>query len=477
MKVIIFGTGKVYQNSKEWIPKEDIVAFVDNAVEKQGSLLDGVRINPPEDIQNIIYDRIVLMSAQEQRMKEQLLEMGVPSDVIWSRQKYKTECSRGVLKMYCYYETAYIPKGRILIIAQNLRYDGSTMAAVYAVNALQERGYQAILAAPSGDQMFIEEMSQRRGINIVICPTLRDLDTPENLWIKQFDIVIVNVFPMISCACAISKYKPVLWWLHEVGIAYEQFLEAYPQYMQIDQTDNMHIMAVSQNAKNNFEAYYPGRVQYIMPYGIPDEYVPTADKTDGAGVTFAIVGNICERKAQKDFVQAAAGLTQEELEQSKFLVIGSDDKDAYYNEIKRLATGIPQIKFLGQLSREKMKEIYQSIDVVICASVEECLPVVVVEAMMHKKVSVVSDSAGMMEYIRQENNGILYQAGNVEELRKRMEWCLEHRYELRRMGEKARKVYEDYFTIDSFGKRLEALIIKIKKNVPKKTGAYTMEEK
>ena len=459
MKVVIFGTGMIYQQNRAWIPASDVLAFIDNDINKQGSYLNGIQITTPDNILTLPYDKIVLMSARLQEMKNQLLSMGIPEDSIWTWKRYKYECLRGVLKLFCYHDEQNTYKERILIISQHLEYGGATMAAIHALKALQLRKYQVVLAAPSGDKALIEEMSGPEGINIIICPLLCYLDKDDMYWIKQFDAVIVNVFPMLPCACEISKIKPVLWWLHEVKAAYGWVQEEFPQYDNISEMENINIAAVSEIAKENFEEYYPDRVNHVLPYGIPDEYIPTASKKENDKFTFAIIGGIDERKATKIFVEAIMNFTKEELKGLEFLIIGFYSEDAYYREVKALADKIPQIKFTGTLTREEMKKVYQEIDVVVCSSIEETMSIVVTEGMMHEKVCITTETTGIAEYIVNGNNGFICKTGDFKSLWNTMKWITEHRNELQSIRSNARETYLKYFSLESFGERLERLIV------------------
>lgn len=463
MRVVIFGTGMIYQCNQIWIPAEDIVSFIDNDTKKQGSYLNGIQINALKYIFNISYDKIVLMSTKQQEMKSQLLGMGISEDLIWTWKRYQFECLRGVLKLYCYHEEQNTSKERILIVSQHLTYDGAAMAAVHAVKALQLRKYQVALAAPSGNEAFIEEMSGRGGINIIICPAICYSDQTDMYWIKQFDAVLVNVFSMLPCAYEICKFKPVLWWLHEVKSDCATFRDAFSQYGDLSEMQHISIAAVSEIAKCNFEMYYPGRVNYIMPYGIPDEYAPVTNELTAEKFTFAIIGPICERKAQKIFIQAVLNFSKEELNNLEFLLIGACSTNEYCKEVKKLAEEVPQIKLTGQLTREEMKMVYQKIDVVVCASMEETMSIAITEGMMHGKVCITTDSTGIADYITNGENGFICRTGDTKSLWNSMKWVVEHRSQLHSIGEHARETYLKNFTMESFGERLEKLIAKTKK--------------
>ena len=378
MRIVIFGTGKFYNENKHHIKDQDcIIAFLDNNKLVQGQQVDGITIYAPHEIHNQSYDKVVLMSIHAAKMKKQLLELGVSEDRIWTWRRYESEYSRGVLKLFCHREKNQKFKKSILLLSTDLNYNGGSIAAVNAVRALQLQGYRVILATPFGDEKFMNEVS-RQDVNIVLCPAINYLEEEEKYWIEQFDIVIVNVFQMISCACEISKFKPVLWWIHEPSMSYSNIYERiqveFSQYNNLAAMERVNVAAVSKIAKTNFEEYYPEKVKYVLPYGIPDEYVSDMDGFASEKITFAIIGAIEERKDQKTFIQAVLKFTSDERNRLEFLIIGADSSDAAYcNEIRELSKEVPQIKLMGRLTREEMKKIYSKIDVVVCASLEETM--------------------------------------------------------------------------------------------------------
>lgn len=471
MRVVIFGTGAMYQFCKVWIPKEDISAFIDNDFQKQGSYIDGIQVCSPEYVLHNAYDKIVLFSKNINEMKSQLLNMGVPEDKIWTWIYYNNEIIEDKFKLLGFSNYSR----RILVISHELNYSGGPMAAVHAVQSLQTKGYQVVLVAPSGNPQFIKEMTNV-GVNIVLCPAIYHVSHIEMHWINQFDIVLVNVFLMISCACEISKFKPVLWWLHEVSTVYEDVRESFSQYDNLAEMKYINIAAVSEIAKSNFEVYYPQRVNHVLPYGIPDENTASEIIISSDKLIFAIVGNICERKAQKVFVQAVMNLSLDERAQAEFWIIGAEDPAAYCKELKELVEYLPQVKLLGQLDREKMIDAYQKIDVVVCASMEECLPTVVVEGMMFGKICITTDATGMDDYITHGENGFICEVGNIISLYETMKWIIAHENELQYIRDNARKTYEKYFTMEKFGDELESLLLETERIYTEKIASMSLTD-
>lgn len=469
LKVVVFGTGRFYQNRKEELlsyADVEIVAAIDNNKAIQNTCIDGVAVFCVEQVGTIEFDVILLMSAKAVEMRRQLLKLGIKKKKIWFWEQLKSIEAKGSFRFYCG-NPVMIPEGKkILIISSHLGYHGGALAAVYAARALQKRGYNILMAVPDGNPVFINEMKSS-GLNIVVCPALPYLYEEEYIFIEQFDVVIVNVFPMILCASEISERKPVVWWIHEAGTFYERSLNQFVEYANEEKLEKADIYAVSRIAQDNFNYYFPNRVKRILAYGIPEKQEDILWKNKEGQIVFAIIGGVTPRKAQDIFLKAVKELPAEIKADASFWLIGMVGQDSYSKEIKDIASGEKFVKFFGEMTREEIQKAYREIDVLVCPSLEDPLPIVVTEAMMYSKVCIVSDSVGTADYIIDEENGFVCETGNPDHLAEKMKWVIEHKDKLKSIGERARDIYEQYFTMDKFADRLEAAILSAMKNYRK----------
>ena len=183
--------------------------------------------------------------------------------------------------------------------------DICSMAAVYAVMALKKKGYDVWLAGgrESINDTFLSEVAQF-GVNIAVIYDTPYLLERDLYWIESFDIVIVNVFQMLKCACDISCKRPVLWWLHEPDLSYGPILSRFPEYHDSMNLKNMHIVGVSDIAKDSFGHYFQNVNCGTMAYGIPDERIPSIKSIKKEKFIYAIIGHISYHKGQDIFLRA-----------------------------------------------------------------------------------------------------------------------------------------------------------------------------
>lgn len=461
MKIVVFGVGEFYRKRKERLlsySNIEQVAFIDNNKSIQGTFLNDIPVLAVEQIVKIDFDAILLMSVKVNEMKKQLSDLGVDLGKIWYWERLKSEKERGSFCFYCGNSIFLSAAKKVLIISASLGYNGGTLAAVYAVKALEKRQYNVVLAAPEGNMTFINEM-KNSGLNIMICSTLPYLYEEEIAFIKQFDFVIVNLLHMISCASQISHIKPTLWWIHEPSLSYEPILSQFNEYTLEERLKKVNIYVVSRAAKENFNYYFPNRITKILTCGIPDERDLTTKRFQNNKIVFAIVGIISPIKAQDMFLKAVSKIQPQFKNNASFWIIGLFKQDNFSDKVREMASQESNVMIKGEMTRDELKRVYQDIDVLVCTSLEETLSITTIEAMMHGKVCIVSDATGISDYIRDGINGFVFKSGEARELIEKMNWVFNNQDELLQIGKNARQTYEKYFEMDGFGKRLEKALL------------------
>ena len=235
--------------------------------------------------------------------------------------------------------------------------------------------------------------------------------------------------------------------------------------------DKLAVYAVSSLAKKNFDFSFQGGIRGILPYGIPDmaskEKLGIHKKTR---IVFAIIGEICDRKAQDVFVEAACQLGC--MGKAEFWVIGRLEDDAFGKKIQEMAYGNPFIRLWGTLTREKIYKVLQDVDVIVCASREDPLPIVVTEGMMLGKICIITDKTGNVDYIRKGVNGFIVPANDVKALKEKMEWITDNYEAIGEIGVLARETYENFFSMEIFGENLESILMEVE---GKKQGGFINE--
>lgn len=472
MKILVFGTGKFYINRRQSIKEygDEIVGFIDNKATDIVAF-EGREVFLPSNIKNLSYDAILLMSTDYRSMRHQLLKLGEKIEKIYDWNRYNCEKQRGIIKLYPNLKNDNLSKKNVLIISDILNYNGATLAISHATVALMKLGYNVTLSAAGANDKFLNEMIDHN-IQVILVPCIPYIGNAELDWMRQYDIIVVNVFQMIRIAYVVSKYKPLLWWVHEPSERFEEIyrdtIACFPYENRNIINRRIYICAVSNLAKMNFEKYHPNMVNAILPYGISDESKSGLKK--GNDIVFAIIGPVVERKGQIYFLKAISMLDEKIKNKSKFLIIGSERIGTdYYKKVASESANIPHLIFTGELTRKKMKEIFTDIDVVVCASLEETMSLTITEGMMHGKVCITTDATGMADYIVEGENGFVCSAGDYMDLSKKMKYVIENYDSMENVRRKARATYEKIFSLESFAQRLEKELSNCEKSYYKET--------
>lgn len=459
MKVVVFGVGEYYQNRKSKLEdNSDIVAYLDNNPDLWGESIDGVKIYAPSDIHKFSYEAIVLMSLKAHEMKRQLLEMGIEEAKIFYYDKFYGYMHKGEIEYYYGDNTVDNAKEQVLIVTRIADYSGSALAAIYAARALKELRYSVSIASYEIYLPFIEEM-QKKGYNFIVYRNLLYAEEKELEWMNSFKYIICNTLPMIHCVKVVGAKKKVIWWLHECRSVGENIKNEFSNIKYQD-FFNTFVWAVGNRCKNIFNDFYPQVEVNIMPLGIPDvrkwQYKKSKEK-----VIFIIIGGITPLKSQQIFLEAVSKLSEEEKKRAEFWVVGNIPNSFYANRIREMASKEAGVKLLGIKSRKEIERLYSIIDVVVCASKEETGPIVIVEGMMYGKVCITTDTTEMASYIVDGQSGFVCETQNAHALYEKMKWVINHREALNVIGNAARKVYEENFTINKLGQRLQESLLRI----------------
>lgn len=457
MNIIVFGIGYNFEKYKNHLPKTDkIIAFIDNDEKSWGQSINGIQVQKPQIIKALSYDYAVIMSTKyAYEMKAQLMDLSVPEERIISFNKYYGMISKRII----HDETVLdINKKNILIITYWMNYNGGSNAVIYAARALINMGYSVTIFIPGGNTDMIN-LLRKKGIRIEIASAIFSLDECDIQFFKLFDLVFINTFELNDCIGKLAGYVPVIWWLHEPEFMIKTFSVDINSKSRIKCWDKVNIYAVSRNAQRAFNKFYNAKTK-IMPYGIPDVFVKTKKMKDKEQITIAIIGTVSYNKAQDIFVQAAEIYNESCCIPAEFWIIGRCIESDYCKKIENSSKKIDNLIIKGELNREKMEAAYADIDVLVCASRQETMSITVTEAMMHQKICITTQNAGISDYINNGINGYIYKQDNPVDLYELMRYVAENFEQLNEVGRNARKTYLDNFTMEKFSDRLADIVSK-----------------
>lgn len=347
---------------------------------------------------------------------------------------------------------------RVLIITTEQNYNGGSLVADYAADALVARGFGVLLCAPAFDPALRDELIARK-LSLCEYPAQMYAKSSELEWAREFDFAIVNVFQSAPMAVAVSRIIPTIWWIHEpsdsaTGI-YSYIRKRFRGSTTLEALRPVNTYAVSNIARRAFEEFYPGYILGILPFGIPDERSAYPRRFVDV-VTIALIGGVEPHKAQLAFAEAYAAV---KTPFTRALLIGSYDESApYTKKVLSRASEIDSLELTGELTRKELGRVFADIDIVVCPSTEETVSIAVIEGLMNGKLCIMSDNVGVADVIEDGVNGFICRTGDVDSLAYKLDYAIKHFKELDDMRARARVTYEEHFSMERFSDRLEALV-------------------
>ncbi len=450
MKYLIFGTGDYYERYKDWFKKEDIIALLDNSVQKQNIKIDGIRVLKPEEGVKLTFDCVIILSFYVKEMKEQLEELGVDGHRIYHFfDLHKLTEVKSRLQDIQYFGSAReIVEGKktnkVLLLSQDLTLGGPAIALLHAARALQKQGYQTAYASMLDGPL--REKILEYGIPVIVDRRLQVGTMEEIAWTEHFSIMICNTIHFYVFLSRRNINIPVIWWLHDSLFFYDGVDKDVLR--RINRT-NLHIVSVGPVPQRAMQTYLPTMSVGRLLYGVEDN-CQTAQRVlkSKEKIVFAVIGYIEARKGQDILMEAIKKLPAAIRCRAVFYLAGQDTS-LMAQEIKKQIQDIPEVIITGVMDRAQIDDLLNKTDMLICPSREDPMPTVAAEAMMHSVPCLLSDAVGTAEYIHDREDGLLFPSENVSALSGKVAWCIVHADLLADMGRKARKIYEEVFSMNA----------------------------
>ena len=458
MKYILFGTGNYYQRYKAWFLKEESVVLIDNSKEKQNTTMDGFPILAPEEAIKRPYDIIVILSFFVSEMKSQLLALGVEEKKIFHFYDIyalfgANKIENGIIE----YKTQHTINNtkKILLLSNDCELMGPGIA-LYRV-ALFLHNYRFNVTFGTMIDGPLRKKLLQYNIDVIVDCNLQASTMDDIEWTKQYDLIFCNT---LNYHIFLMKHQldvPIIWWLHDPSFFYEGARKE--NFDKID-TRNIYMYTVGDIAKNALKQYMPNAQTKELLYGVEEKESNQLKNYRKSTIRFLIIGYINMIKGQDILCKAIELLTDDEKQKTEFVFVGNKSS-VMAKEMEKKYGKAKNTSFIGPVDREKVNELLNEADILICPSRLDAMPTVCVEAMMHKIPCLVSDVTGMVKYIKPFFNGLIFESENVEDLRDKIKWCIVNKHRIREMGCNARKIFDNYFSDETFKRNIISIIEKV----------------
>lgn len=462
MRLIVWGTGNLYQKHRGFLSQFHIIKLCDSDPGKQGTYIDGIEVIEPDQIKELDYDHIVVMVYHTESICDALLDLKIPQEkILLHSQMYLLKRPQ----LYVNHLGREIPFSEwilekekcILLISHNYSYTGIPVALKNMANVLRRMGYSVLMAAMEGGPFTIELEQQEIDYmtDLVIGYQTRSFHE----MLERCEAIVIGTFSLYYLSEILGNVQtPVLWWVHETDERY------YIGKETLSLKENITYWAGGDRVKRVFSEHYEDVLIRKLQYCIPDSHrertVSSRSQKRDDYLTTAVIGTIDRRKAQDILMKAVIRMPLRYRCLLKVIMIGRlDEADASFaEEIRGLQKQICDLEWIQEMSQAHLDAFYEDIDVLVCPSRDDPMPIVVTQAMMHRKICVVSEEVGQAEFIRSQENGFVFPCGDVDELQRILMWLIDNRDKSTGIGMASRKIFDQEFSESVMEQRLRAIL-------------------
>ncbi|MDO4461266.1 MAG: glycosyltransferase family 4 protein [Bacteroidia bacterium] len=358
----------------------------------------------------------------------------------------------------------------VLLISHEYSNTGAPIALLWMAESMKKMGMSPLMVSLTSGNLQ-EEITKKGIENIVaslIPPRYRVRKNKESQCIKQFleafDFVVFNCIIGLCWAADMPKVdKPCVCWIHDGPNAMRN---PFVVDRLVESISRMSLVySVSQFTTDAFAPHCDKSIDFrLFPYGINDINESIEERKercirDGV-VRFLMPGQITKRKGHHTLLDAMELIPEEYRKRCEIIVAGpsSAAENSLHKRVMDWAARSENVDYRGELCHDDFVKLYDEVDVVLCPSLEDPLPIVCAEALSKGKAIIVSDRTGTASLIKDKETGYIVKSGNVNSLKDAICYAIDNPSEVCIIGKRGRKVFEDIFNVDAFDRRVEELV-------------------
>lgn len=267
---------------------------------------------------------------------------------------------------------------------------------------------------------------------------------------KKYDIVISHYGPAVISVT--SSIKQILI-LHGVPSERQKINKIALNLADILISDSL---SIADGWKKMFSSK---RKIWIIGNAVDSKnFYPVKTKKD---IDLLYLGRLIRIKGVQDLIRAVKLITRNTQNKIKIVIAG---KGPYEPELRKLVYKLnleSEIKFLDYIKEEDKNELYNRAKITVFPSyAKEGVLTTVLEAASTESAIITTNCCGMVDFIRPNKNGLLFEPRNIHELADAINELIANPDKRKRVGKNARKDILKNWTWDVNAKKIENLVKK-----------------
>lgn len=338
---------------------------------------------------------------------------------------------------------------KILIIVHQLDFSGVPVLSKKIAELFSSDPRAAVITPFDGP---LRQSCLDSGVPVIVAPSFFMKDNGAKEFKKAgFSVCLFNTLCLASVFLRCTKIIPSLLWIHENWTP-----DYLPEPIRDQLANAPFIFATSDFTMNAVRKYAP--LVRHLPYPVVD-FGGKTKKATPEFFRFALVAKLENRKGQDIAIRAFRDLPEKYRKKASLTLIGDSITADLPAELKKLAGNESNIEFRDTIRDPKAYHaLYDRIEVLLCPSRTDPMPLVVFDAMMHGCPVILSDTVGQKDYIRNGKNGFVFKAENEKALTSCMKQMMDSAADFPKMSELIRKTFSDHFGISAAQKAILSVI-------------------
>lgn len=278
---------------------------------------------------------------------------------------------------------------------------------------------------------------------------------------NNIDTIYTNTFCMyIGCLAKKMWNIRHIWHIREYGAEDHGFGIIFGNHMFMKFLNNYtdQIIYISKSLANKYLTEIEDKSKVHVIYDdVSERYIVKNSKHDD-NINILVAGLIQAGKGQLEIVKAFERAVKKVPTMRLF--IAGETGSAYYKNVKQYVNEhqlADKVEFLGFVTN--MNELRSQMDIGVVASRSEAFGRVTIEGMLAHMAMIGADAAGTSELIVDDETGLLYEPGNIEELSQKMLLLCQNSIKRRQIQENGFMYAKDTYTNHNCAKEIEGLLI------------------
>jgi len=302
-------------------------------------------------------------------------------------------------------------KADVLVVSHELSLTGAPLILSKLIAALK-KGYFFTVLSPSNGPLA--ELYAEMGVPVIVDElAFREPGQMEYL-IDDFDVVIANTivsWPLVKRAKAAGK--PVLWMIHESNFGVE-LAAANPNIQDALGVADV-ITFPSESPEKRFRKYKKLNHYFSILCGVDiPECVARDEKRDASRMRIVCVGSVERRKGQQILMDALELIPKALLSRVEVSFLGHVLEVDYFRDLCARSVRYDNIKWRSPMSHGDTLSFIANSDILVCPSLDETGPLVVIEAMALGVPVITTQVGAVPELIKDQMDGLVVPPGNAQ---------------------------------------------------------------